>query len=120
MSMVRVGPVRVSVRRSVVPVRVAVLALDRRLVNVIVMAVVVAMRVIVLELFVGVHVLVPLGEMQVQRRHEQTCSDRGERARRPIAQEPGRHRADEGSCCKNGARATRAHDALRSQVKPEA
>ena len=65
-----------------VTVRVRVLAGDRRIVEVIVMAVVVAVRVVVLDRLVNVGVVVTLGDVEVHSGREQRCrADRSTRSR---------------------------------------
>ncbi len=72
MSMVRIGPMCVSMGSRVVPVRMAVLSTDRRIVRVVVVPVVMRMGMLVFEFIVGVFVLMALGEMEVERRSEKT------------------------------------------------
>src|SRR6266567_8705778 len=118
--MMRVGPVTMRMRLPGVSVTVAVLPLEGWIVRVVMMSIVVAMSVLVLELFVGVRVLVLLGEVQVQRCDEKESRDEGQRADAAIAQEPSGDGPDEGGYRKNGTGATGADRSLRSQVEPQA
>jgi hypothetical protein len=63
MPVMRVGPVRMSVDEGVVLVRVGMGFFGHHLVVMIMMAIIVRMRVIVAQLFVGMLVTVPLGQM---------------------------------------------------------
>ena len=76
-AVVNVGSVRVFVTASIVVVGVAVLADDRRVMDVIVMTVVVPMRVFVIQRLVRVPVAMGFGQMQVHAEGEQQrCTHR--------------------------------------------
>ena len=76
---------RVIVLEPVVPVSVAVCARERWIVNVRVVAVVVAMGVLVFDGFVRVPVPVPLGEVEVHGKGEGCRRDRDPRATVAVA-----------------------------------
>ena len=78
--MVEIRGVLVGVGEPRVLVRVRVLAGERRIVRVIVVAVVVPVHVIVLERLVDVRVVVALGEVQVDTGHEQRRRGQGWRS----------------------------------------
>ena len=86
--MVHVDPVLVSMRRALVPMRVAMFAVDRRIVLVVVVIVVMAMGVFVLERVVRVQVPVPLREVQVDRRREEKSGNDRIRPYRSIPHAP--------------------------------
>jgi hypothetical protein len=90
--MVEVRRVRVVVLRRRMVVTVRVLSLDGWIVHVVVMAVVVPMRVFVVDFGVAMPMSVPLGEVQPDPHYEADCADSGQGPCRPVAGEP-RHRA---------------------------
>jgi len=118
--MVGVGPVAMRVNLRRMPMHVAVLSLDGWIVHVVMMSVVVTMSVLVFQRFVSVRVLMPFGEVKVQRGKEKKRRDDGHRADGSISEQPSRDGADEGRYRKNRARATRPDRALGSQIKPKA
>jgi hypothetical protein len=117
---VQVGSVRMVVRLGFVPVRMAVLAGEWRIVRVMMMTVVVAMNVLVLDWLVRVLVPVLFGQVQVNGEREQE-GRRGQWKSPYVLAHRGRQgRPDEGRDGEDRCRSARADFSLRSQVKAKA
>src|SRR6187549_3331431 len=84
------------------------------------MTVVVAMRVLVLERVMDVAMKVALGNVQVDSDGECERTEESHDTDLPFAEKPRERCADEGSHCKDRARARRANASLREQVERKA
>lgn len=115
---VEVGRVVVVVLDRVVVMRMRVLAGERRVVAVRVMAVVMAMHVVVLDGGVEVAMVVALGQVEVDAEREQQRGACGPRTRPAIAERHRERGADERRQREHAAGAAGADPALREQVEP--
>ena len=101
----------------VVPVRMAVLTVERGIVSMIVMSVVVTMRVLVFHRLVGVRVAMLFGQVQVNTNSEENrCGQQGQRGR-SIAHRPRRSSPGKRSNGKDGTGAARANLSLGQQIE---
>ena len=119
-AVMNVGGVLVLVLDALVTMHMRVLSDERRVMDVRVVAVIVAMKVLVLERFVNVPVSVFLADMEIhaQREHPGSC-DR-ERSRVTIAERPCEGGADERSEREHRTGATGADSTLCVQIEIEA
>ena len=119
-SVVQVGGVRVLVRASIVLVAMAVFAEHWWSMHVVMMAVVVPMRVFVLERFMAVAMAVFFGQVQVHADGKaQRCQARP-RADPAVAEQPSDSSAHERRDGEDRARASRAKRALRIEIEAKA
>lgn len=116
--MVQVRPVGVIVRSLVVLMDVAVLAFDHVVMDVVVVAVIMAVRVLVFEPLVGVPVVVLLREMEIDRSAEERGRGQCGPARGAFAEAPRGRSADEGREREDRSRPTGSEATLRQEVQP--
>ena len=93
--MVRIRGMRMTVGSVVVAMHVAVLSLHRRVVHVIVVAIVVPVKVLMLEWRVTMAVAVFLGEVKVDGHGEKECRRQRRDHRAPLTERPRHGSADE-------------------------
>ncbi len=115
----QIGDVGMLVGDALVPVPMRVLANRHRIVEVGVVAVVVAMRVLVIDGLVDVHVRVRLGQMKEQARGHREGGDHGEETGR-LAEHPRDCSAPERPRREHGRGPSGAEEPLRSKIEPEA
>ena len=117
MLMMRIRGMRMSMRPRVVPVRMTVLAVERRIVRVVVMSVVMTMSVLVFHRLVGVRVAMLFGQVQVNTNSEENrCRQQGHQGR-PIAHRPRRSSPSKRGNGKDGSRAARTNLSLGQQIE---
>jgi len=104
---------------DVVAMRVAMLALHRRLVRMVVVAIIVPVGVLVIDRLVGMQVAVAFGQMKANAHGEERRRDGGREPRRPIAHRPCRRSADEGGKREDRSGTTGADSALSKEVKAQ-
>jgi len=111
---------RMHVRSRIVPVRMAVLTIERRIMKVVVMSVVVAMGVLVLHGIMRVLVAVLFGQVQVHAKpEEQRCRQHGQEGR-AIAHRPRHTRTRKWSDRENGTSPARSDLPLGQEVEAQA
>jgi hypothetical protein len=120
MLVMQVRCVVVLVFDAVVPVPMRVLAGDNGIVDVEVVTVVVAMRVLVLEPLVNMTMRMMLGEMKKDSDPESDRGERGSGTGRAIPERPPERRTDEGPSGEHGTRTARTDAPLGKQVEPQA
>ena len=120
MPVVGIGHMGMGVGDGFMPMPMAVHAAGHRIVYVVVVSVVMAVRVFVLKRFVGVHVGVGFRQVQEHpRQHQQSGHDHRPRAG-AVTQGPGAQSADERRKGEHRAGAGCTKAALRQQIKPQA
>ena len=120
MPMVHVESMGMDMRRRLVPVRMRVFAAGKDVVGVVVVAVVVRVRMIVLNGPMRMLVLVRLREMEPHARHEEDACPEGRRAGHALAQRPGERGPNERSRREDRPGPRRADLPLRTEVEREA
>ena len=120
MPVMGIGSVRMIVGPVIVTMRVTVLTLDRRLMWMVVMAIVVPVSVLVFDRLVGVTVIVTFGEMKINAHSEERGRHERDRPRRSIAHRPSRGGPHEGGEREDRACATGTDPALRKKVEAKA
>ena len=117
--MMQIGRVRVVVLDACMLMQMTMAPAHRRVVRVVVVTIVVAMRVIVLEGVVDVRVRVLLAQMEHDAEGEERAREGGEEADLPIAERQRHDRADEWTERKDRAGASGAERPLCQEIEGE-
>lgn len=115
-----IGTMRMLVWGSLMLMNVVVLPDDEGRVDMKVMTVIMTMRVLVLDRFMGVAVSVSLGEVKVDADPEQSRCRQGEEVAGTVTEHPRDSRPNEGTESEDRTRPPRPDSALREEVEPEA